>query len=148
TTASGPSAPGGVAAASGSTVTFEAPPGKMQLRVAVEGAASEVLDSEIRDIVVPDLTAPQTALATPEVFRARTARELQQLKSDSKPLPIAGREFSRTERILIRVPAYSPGTQPPQVTARLLNRAGQAMSELAVAPGPAAVPQIEVPLAA
>jgi hypothetical protein len=52
-------------------VTFEAKPGKIQLRLSVEGAASEVLDAETREFAVPDLTSPQTALGTPEVFRAR-----------------------------------------------------------------------------
>ena len=34
------------------------------------------------EVTVPDLTAPTTALGTPAVFRARTVRELQQLKAD------------------------------------------------------------------
>ena len=62
----------------------------MQLRVSVEGAASQVLDTEMREITVPDLTSAQTTLGTPEVFRARTAREFQQLKADADAVPIAG----------------------------------------------------------
>ena len=42
----------------------------------------EVLDSEVRELSVPDLTSPNVAIATPEVFRARTVREFQQLKSE------------------------------------------------------------------
>jgi hypothetical protein len=42
-------------------------------------------------------------------------------------MPTAAREFSRTERVFIRVPAYAPGTSAPTITAKLLNRAGQAM---------------------
>ena len=44
-----------------SRATFEVKPGKMQLRVSVEGSASQVLDSEIREITVPDLTAPNVS---------------------------------------------------------------------------------------
>src|SRR5262249_9663903 len=59
----------------GGQVSFEVPPGKVQLRVSVEGAASQVLDTEQRELSVPDLTAPQTALGTPAIYRARTLRD-------------------------------------------------------------------------
>jgi VWFA-related protein len=118
--------------APGSKVTFEVPPGKMQLRVSVEGASSEVLDAEVREVIVPDLTMPNTALGTPELFRARTVREFQQLKGDSQATPTAGREFSRTERVFLRVPAYTPGAAPASVTAKLLNRGGQSIADLTV----------------
>ena len=144
------SAPGGAAAASRppSRVTFDAPPGKMQLRLSVEGAGAQVIDSEVREITVPDLTAPQATLGTPGVFRARTPREFQQLKTDPDAVPVAAREFSRTDRLLIRVPAYAAGDTAPALTARLLNRAGQAMTDLAVAPSAASKSdqQIELPL--
>jgi hypothetical protein len=97
------------------------------LRVSVESAGAEVLDSEVREIAVPDLTAPQIAIGTPAVFRGRTVPEYQRLKTDPQAMPTAAREFSRTERVFIRVPAYAPGTSAPTITAKLLNRAGQAM---------------------
>jgi len=130
-------------------VSFEVKPGKMQLRVSVEGSGSEVLDSETREITIPDLTLPQTTLGTPELFRARTVREYQQLKGDATAVPIAVREFSRTDRLLIRVSAYGAGTSVPTLTARLLNRAGQPMLDLPVAApaSPSGEPQIELPLA-
>jgi hypothetical protein len=108
-----------------------------------------VLDSETREIAIPDLTSTQTMIGTPEVLRARTARELQQLKSDSAGIPIASREFSRTDRLIIRVPAYGPGGTTPTLSVHLLSRAGSAMSELAPAPAPTAgMQQVELPLAA
>jgi VWFA-related protein len=122
-------APASAAASGPAKVSFEALPGKMQLRVSVESAASEVLDSEVREIAVPDLTSPETAIGTPAVFRARTVRELQQLKSDGQASPTAAREFSRTERVFVRVPVYGAN---PTLTAKLLNRAGDPMSELPV----------------
>jgi hypothetical protein len=106
----------------------------MQLRVSVEGAGAEVLDSEIREIDVPDLTAPQVMLGTPALFRGRTVPEFQRLKADAQATPTATREFSRTERIFIRVAAYAPGTSAATVTAKLLNRTGQSMSDLTVSP--------------
>src|SRR5216684_6957985 len=139
--APGPSAAGG-------RTTFEVPPGKLRLRLSVEGSGTNVLDTETREITIPDLTAPLTLLSTPEVFRARTAREMQQLKNDARPLPVVGREFSRTDRLLIRVPAYGPGTAAPKLTAHLLSRTGQRMSDLPVtaSASPDKPPEIEFPL--
>lgn len=127
-----PATAAAAAALPGSKVSFEAPPGKIQLRVAIEDASSQVLDSEIRDIVVPDLTAPATTLATPQMFRARTIPELQRLKSDPQATPTVVREFRRTDRVFLRVSAYAPGNVPATVAAKLLNRTGQPLSELAV----------------
>jgi VWFA-related protein len=118
-------------AASRPLATFDAQPGKVQLRVSVEGGDGQVLDTEVREITVPDLTS-QLVIGTPEVFRVRTAKELQQVKTDPQALPAVGREFSRTERLLIRLAAYGPGGASPSVSARLLNRAGQSMNDLPV----------------
>lgn len=116
-------------------LVFEAPPGKTELRLTVEAAdGGGTLDSEIRTIDVPDLTTPQPAITTPRVFRARTARDLQAIVSDANATPTAAREFSRTERILLRFDAYATGSEVPVVTAALLNRAGTKMSDVTVAP--------------
>jgi VWFA-related protein len=131
---------------SSSVVVFDAQPGKMQLRLSVESADAQVIDSEVREITVPDLTS-QTALGTPKVFRVRTARELQQLKTDAKAVPTAAREFTRTERLLVRVPAYGPAATTPKLTARLLNRAGQAMNDLQVTAAASSDAPLEIEVA-
>jgi VWFA-related protein len=114
-----------------SRVVFDAAPGKMELRLSVEGG-SGVLDTEIREITVPDLTATQTSLGTPVLFRARTPRDIQQLKADPQAVPATGREFSRTDRLFMRVAAYGVGA--PALSVHMLSRAGQVMSELPVTP--------------
>jgi hypothetical protein len=125
------------------------PPGKIQLRIAVEGSAAQTLDSETREITVPDLTSAQPILGTPSVLRGRTAREFQQLRADPDAVPIAGREFSRIEHLLVRVPTYGPGDALPALSVHLLNRAGAAMNELTAEPSPkAGEQQIDLPLAA
>jgi VWFA-related protein len=128
------------AAVAGAHVTFEAPPGPMQLRLSVEGADAQVLDSENREVTVPDLTS--TIFGTPAIYRARTARDIQQFRANRDAAPTAVREFQRTDRLLFRVPSYATGA----VAAKILNRSGQAMSEVPVAmEGTDAV--FEVPLA-
>jgi VWFA-related protein len=132
------SSPSSTAAApGGGSVAFDAAPGQMQLRLAVESADAEVLDSEVRELTVPDLTAADAAIATPEVFRARTVRDFQQMKSDPKATPTAAREFSRAERVFVRVITYGGASGAPAVTAKLLNRTGQSIADLPVAPAAA-----------
>jgi VWFA-related protein len=141
--------PGQVNVSRGGTVTFDVNPGKVQLRVSVEGVSAQVLDTEMRELTVPDMTGPQALLGTPAVFRARTLRDYQALKTDAGAMPIAIREFSRTDRILVRVPTFGPAGTAPTLTVRLLNRAGQAMSEIPVTPAPKeGEQQIDVPLSA
>lgn len=116
-------------------LTFEAPPGKVELRMTVEGVTGVgTLDTETRTIDVPDLTKAETSISTPRLFRGRTVREMQTLTSDAAAMPVATREFSRAERILIRFDAYGPGAGKPDATAILMNRGGQKISDVPVAP--------------
>jgi VWFA-related protein len=112
-------------------VTFEAEPGKVQLLLTVEDHEAQVLDKDSREISVPDLTGSEVVLATPQVFRARTAREWQALAADPNAVPTITREFSRSERLLVRFDLYGAAAVP---TARLLNRAGERMTDLQVQP--------------
>jgi VWFA-related protein len=147
-------APAGDGAAGGllrppASVTFEADPGPLQLRLAVQGERGETLDTEIREVRIPDLTGVRVGLSTPAVYRSGSAREFQALTADPSPVPTASREFRRTERLLVRFDAYAPGTEVPAVTARVLNRAGNAMAELPVAApqAPGGFYQLDLPLA-
>jgi hypothetical protein len=49
-------------------------------------------------------------------------------------VPVSSREFSRTERLLIRFQVYGPAGGDPVVSAKLLGRTGNAIRELPVAP--------------
>jgi hypothetical protein len=114
-------------------IVFDAAPGKVELRLTVQEAGTGgTLDQEIRTIDVPDLTTPQAAISTPRVYRGRTPRELQTAAADADAVPVAGREFSRTERLLIRFDVYAAGSETPEPTAVLLNRSGQKMSDVPV----------------
>jgi VWFA-related protein len=129
-----------------SRVVFEMPPGRLRLRMAIQDAASQPLDQDVREMSIRDLRG-EVAIGTPEVLRARNAREFRALEVEAA-VPVASREFSRTERLLIRFPAYGPAGTPPLVTARLLGRQGHEMRELPVAP--ASTPgenAIDLPLA-
>ena len=114
----------------GGSVTFDAPPGQLQMRLTVEGENGEVLDSSIRELTVPDYTQVQVSLGTPRLYRARTARDVNVIRATPGAVPTVDREFSRAERLLIRIDGYAPGGVTPTVTGRLLNRSGSPMADL------------------
>jgi VWFA-related protein len=111
--------------------TFEVPPGRLQLRMGVNGANGPI-DSDDRELIVPDLTAVEAGFATPRVYVARTARDFVMIRKDPDAVPTASREFRRTERMVVRVNTYSPGDQPMAVTARMLNRQGDKLVDVPV----------------
>src|SRR5690606_12060709 len=69
-------------AASPRSLVFDAPPGRLDLRLSIDAAAGGTLDSENRSITVPDLAAGTLALSTPRVYRARTARDFRLIAAD------------------------------------------------------------------
>jgi VWFA-related protein len=129
TGAAGTRVPTAPPAAGAQRIVFDAPPGELDLRLTVEAAEGGTLDQEQRTITVPDLTAPEATMSTPRVHRVRTVRELQTVAADAAAVPVAAREFSRTERLLIRFDVY--GAAAP--TAILMNRNGQKVADVPVA---------------
>jgi hypothetical protein len=92
----------------------------------VEGSGGGVLDQEIRNITIPDLTA--RAVRTQHAARSTAARTPRELPGDCeqrRAVPPARREFSRPSRLLIRFDSYGPGNEVPTPTAALLNNNGQ-----------------------
>jgi len=126
---------------------FDAPPGRLRLRMSIEDVTARPLDTDVRDIAIREIKGA-VALGTPEILRARNAREFRSLETSSA-VPVAAREFSRTERLLIRFAAYAPPGTQPTLSARLLSRMGQPMRDLAVAAAgePGADNAIDLPLA-
>nr|MBP6716956.1 hypothetical protein [Acidobacteriota bacterium] len=109
-------------------VSFPSKPGAMRLRLTAESASGQLIDSEERELVVPDYTKVGPTATPPLVFRAQNARELQQIRQSTSALPTTARDFARTEQLLIRFKTYGPGGTPPAVTMRLLNAVGDTMS--------------------
>jgi VWFA-related protein len=118
-------------AATPARVVFDAPPGRLRLKMAIEDAASTVLDQDVREMSVRDLKG-DVAVSTPEILRARNAREFRTLVDGDSAVPVASREFSRTERLLVRFRAYGPAGTPPVVSAALLDRVGHVIRPLAI----------------
>jgi VWFA-related protein len=128
-------------------VAFEVPPGRLQLRMGVNGAAGAI-DSDDREVVVPDLSVSTLVMATPKLYVARTARDFQAIRNDPSALPTPAREFRRTDRLVVRVHAYAPGEAPVTTTARLLNRQGTKLADVPVNAAAGQSGMIDLPLAA
>jgi VWFA-related protein len=140
----------------GSSASFDVPPGRMQLRLSVENAAGQVLDSDVQNVLVADLSAASAAasalMSTPAIYRSRSASEWRLLAAGAGPSPAAGREFNRTDRLLIRVTTYGEAEGRTTLTTTLLNRAGQQLTTLqaAASQAPGMPPEtwdIDLPLA-
>jgi VWFA-related protein len=129
-----------------SRMVFDVDPSAVRLRLRVENEAADVLDSETRPVTVLDLSAPDLIIGTPEVFRVRTTLDVQRVRADTNPTPSPGREFSRSERLLVRVPVYGSAAAASSLTAQLLNRTGRLITDLPVSGADASGPQLELSL--
>jgi hypothetical protein len=116
----------------GDGLRFQAAPGSVNLDLTIRDTTGEVMDREQRTISVPHPGDVKLALTTPILSRARNAAEVRALLEDPSPAPFAGREFSRTERVLVRVVPYGSASAGATVTAQLLGRLGNTLAELPV----------------
>jgi VWFA-related protein len=110
---------------------FDVPPGTVRIAFAMRNAAGDVIDRETRTLTVAGGASPALAFTTPVVVRARTPREPR----DAMPV-YAGRDFERTNRVVIRFATIGAARQQATVTARLLGRAGAPLTALTVQPDP------------
>jgi VWFA-related protein len=125
---------------------FDAPPGRVQLDMTILGVQGQKLDVDARDLDVPALKGNAAVLLPPILIATQSAREFREVSADASAAPDPSRQFRRTERLVIRVPAYAGGAPLP-VTARLLNRLAQPMRTIDAVPGDAGVTQFDLPLA-
>jgi VWFA-related protein len=131
-------------------VSFRAAPGALRMRLTARDADGDVLDDSVRSVEVPDLGRGDLAIGSPVVLRAQTAVELRGLTAAADPVPFAGREFVRTDRLLVRFALYGDAAGRATVSARLINAASSTLVTLPATPvdGQPGVFQIDLPLAA
>lgn len=130
-------------------LTFAAAPGVLLVQMDILDAGGRVLDRDVRDLNVGGFPAP-LSFGSAEVYRARTPRDLRAILDGSGTAsPVASRQFSRAEHLVVRVPVVSRDGEPV-VTARLQSGFGAVLRVLTVAmrDGADDVAQVDVPLAA
>ena len=138
---------GGVADATATDrAEFDAPAGRVQLDMTILGIAGEKLDVDARDLEVPAMKGTSPLLLPAILIATQSERGFREVTADADAAPDPSREFRRTERLVIRVPAYVSG-MPAHVTGRLLNRLAQPMRDLVALPDADGISQFDLPLA-
>ena len=126
---------------------FDAPAGTIELNMTIFGGRGEKLDVDMRNVDVPAVSNAAPVLMPPMLVGTWSAKEFNAVSTDPNASPDPSREFSRMQRLMIRVPAYAGG-QPIPVRGRLLNRTGQPMRAIDAMPGvPTGITQFDLPLA-
>jgi VWFA-related protein len=128
--------------------SFDAPVGPVRVDMKILDVKGVVIDTDARDLTVPKPQASGPTIYAPAVLRARSAREFRELEEDPNAAPVPTRDFWRTDRLLIRVPALDASGSPVPVSATLLNRWRQPMRNLDPMSRPSdSVTQFDLPLA-
>jgi len=111
-------------------VSFASPPGPIRLQLRVKDRSGADIDSDQIAWDVPDYDGAGLVVTPPEVFRGRTARDIQRLRDAESPVPTAARAFSRTERLLLRFAVHWPPADNggDEVVLNLLNDLGETMA--------------------
>jgi VWFA-related protein len=109
--------------------SFEAPPGALRLTITARDANGDIVDKETRTVRVPD---PATSLwiATPAVFRTQNALEYRTLDRSPGARTFPGREFARSDRLLVRFSVHGSASSTATVAARMLSQWGKDLAEL------------------
>ena len=72
-------------------------------------------------------------MSTTRFYRAQSIQELRAIRTAPDPPPTAVRQFSRSDRVLVRVECYpSPPGDVPVIQAHVLTRDGRELTELPV----------------
>jgi VWFA-related protein len=127
--------------------SFRLSPGSHTVRVLVQDADHQALDSWTRQLRVAPAGDVAARLGTPAVYQPRTVADHRALAAGAEALPTLVREFRRTDRVWVRLPMV-PGAVDPDVRAELVNRQGDTLMALRVVrPEAGGFPQLELPLA-
>jgi VWFA-related protein len=111
-------------------VSFDAAPGTLRLRRHMVDSDGSLADRSESTIEVPDFAAAPLAIASPILLRARTPLELRGIQAEPDPIPFAGRQFERTDRVVVRFATIGPAAADATVTATLLGRRGLSLATL------------------
>ena len=129
-----------------SAAGFTLSPGSAGLRVTVRGPEGEALDTWTQALTVPDFGSAPVALSSVRFYRARSVVELRALRTATDPVPVAGRRFARTDRVLVAVDCYvTPGLRAT-LEAHVLGRDGRELAALPLPDPQGTTTRFELPV--
>jgi VWFA-related protein len=130
----------------GNRTTFDAAPGILHVRRNIVEADGSVSDRQDSTVEVPDFAGTPLAITSPAVFRASTPLQLRAIQAEPDPTPFAGRQFERTDRLIIRFAVAGAASADATVTATLLSRTGVALATLPLKPTAGKGYEIDMPV--
>ena len=130
----------------GNRTTFDAAPGILHVRRNIVEADGSVSDRQDSTVEVPDFAGTPLAITSPAVFRASTPLQLRAIQAEPDPTPFAGRQFERTDRLIIRFAVAGAASADATVTATLLSRTGVALATLPLKPTATKGYEIDMPV--
>jgi len=130
----------------GNRMTFDAAPGILHVRRNIVEADGSVSDRQDSTVEVPDFAGTPLAITSPAVFRASTPMQLRAIQAEPDPTPFAGRQFERTDRVIVRFAVAGAAAPDATVTATLLSRKGLALATLPLKPTAAKGYEIDMPI--
>ena len=129
----------------GGAVTFAAAPGTLHLRRTLADGGGSLAGRQDLTLDVPDFAATPLSIATPVLYRARTPLELRAIQNAAPP-PFAGRQFERTDRIIVRFDVFGAAAADATVTVTLLSRLGAKLAAMPLRHTPAGGYEIDLPI--
>jgi VWFA-related protein len=144
----GPAHPGNASLLRPDSAVFQASPGRLQFDLTILQADGSRLDTGAVDYEVPNVRGVTPVILPPQVLSAASAREFRDISANANAAPLPGREFRRTERLLLRVATFDPGGNTVRVSAKLINRLGVVLADLEPMPDEAGrtLTQFDLPL--
>lgn len=144
-----PARPGGASGVRPHRAVFQTSPGRLQFDLTILQADGSKLDAGALDFEVSNVRGATPVILPPQLLSAGSAREFRDIVADADAAPLPGREFRRTERLLLRVPTFEPAGLAVEVSAKLINRVGAVVVHLTpmseqISP---ALTQFDLPLA-
>ena len=91
---------------------------------------SEQQPDEVATVLVPETPSPALSVTAPALWVVRTPADLKLVHSDPPPAAYPGREFTRSERILMRIALEGQLAANASVSIGLIDRRGKRLTEL------------------
>ena len=114
-------------------VSFAAPPGALKVTYNALDADGQVIDRDARTVDVPDPAGGRIWISSPALFRTQNALEYRTLERTPAAMPFPGREFVRTDRVLIRFSVGGAPATGAAATARIVSQWGKNLADLPLA---------------
>lgn len=124
----------GITSQRADSATFLVDQGRLQLDLTILQADGTKVDTGSQDFDVPEIRPGRPLILPAQLFRAASAREVREISTDLNAAPLPGREFRRTETLLLRVPTWDTSGAAVTVSARLINRVGSTVSAFTPVP--------------